>query len=59
MGDYTQRLKVLKETHRHLDKKIDGMEKTGKFMDEELSEMKKNRLKMKYKIEKKQKVDAT
>ena len=52
MGDYTQRLKWLKETHQYLNKKIDTMEKTGKFKDEEISEMKRDRLKMKDEIEK-------
>ena len=51
MGDYTQRLKWLKETHQYLNKKIDTMEKTGKFKDEEVSEMKRDRLKMKDEIE--------
>ena len=51
MGDYTQRLKWLKETHQYLNKKIDTMEKTGKFTDEEISEMKRDRLKMKDEIE--------
>ena len=51
MGDYTQRLKWLKETHSFLNKKIDTMEKTGRFADEEISEMKRNRLKLKDQIE--------
>ena len=58
MGDYTQRLKWLKETHQYLNKKIDTMEKTGKFKDEEVSEMKRDRLKMKDEIEKLEKEHA-
>lgn len=52
MGDYTQRLKWLRETHSYLNKKIDTMEKTGKFTDPEIAEMKRDRLKMKDEIEK-------
>jgi uncharacterized protein YdcH (DUF465 family) len=58
MGDYTQRLKWLKETHQYLNKKIDTMEKTGKFTDEEISEMKRDRLKMKDEIERLEKEHA-
>ena len=58
MGDYTQRLKWLRETHQYLNKKIDTMEKTGKFTDEEISEMKRDRLKMKDEIEKLEKEHA-
>ena len=58
MGDYTQRLKWLRETHQYLNKKIDTMEKTGKFKDEEISEMKRDRLKMKDEIEKLEKEHA-
>ena len=58
MGDYTQRLKFLRETHQYLNKKIDTMEKTGKFTDEEISEMKRDRLKMKDQIEKLEKEHA-
>ena len=58
MGDYTQRLKWLKETHQYLNKKIDTMEKTGKFSDNEISEMKRDRLKMKDEIERIEKEHA-
>ena len=58
MGDYTQRLKWLRETHQYLNKKIDTMEKTGKFTDEEISEMKRDRLKMKDEIERLEKEHA-
>jgi len=58
MGDYTQRLKWLRETHQYLNKKIDTMEKTGKFKDEEISEMKRDRLKMKDEIERLEKEHA-
>ena len=46
MGDYTKRLQWLKETHKFLNKQVDTMEKSGNFKDEELSEMKKKRLKL-------------
>ena len=58
MGDYTQRLKWLRETHQYLNKKIDTMEKTGKFSDNEISEMKRDRLKMKDEIERLEKEHA-
>ena len=58
MGDYTQRLKWLKETHQYLNKKIDTREKTGKFTDEEISEMKRDRLKMKDEIQRLEKEHA-
>jgi len=58
MGDYTQRLKWLRETHQYLNKKIDTMEKTGRFSDEEISEMKRDRLKMKDEIERLEKEHA-
>ena len=58
MGDYTQRLKWLRETHQYLNKKIDTMEKTGKFSDEQISEMKRDRLKMKDEIERLEKEHA-
>jgi len=51
MGDYTKRLQWLKETHKFLNKQVDTMEKTGNFKDEEISEMKKKRLKLKDQIE--------
>ena len=58
MGDYTKRLEWLIETHKHLNKKIDTMEKTGQFSDEEISELKKGRLKLKDEIEKLEKEHA-
>lgn len=58
MADYTQRLKVLKETHRFLNKQVDTLEKTGNFKDEELAQMKKQRLKLKDQIDRLQKVNA-
>ena len=51
MGDYTKRLQWLKETHKFLNKQVDTMEKTGNFKDEEISEMKKKRLKLKDQID--------
>lgn len=41
---YHGRIKHLEETHRVLDKKIDGLESTGKFEDGELVRLKKHRL---------------
>ena len=41
---YENRIKHLEEMHRILDKKIDVMEKTGTFEDNQLNEMKKQRL---------------
>ena len=41
---YLNRIKHLEEMHRILDKKIDVMEKTGTFEDNQLHEMKKQRL---------------
>ena len=58
MGDYTQRLKVLTETHRFLNKQVDKLEKTGNFKDEELAQMKKQRLNLKDQIDRLQKVNA-
>ena len=49
---------MVRETHQYLNKKIDTMEKTGKFKDEEISEMKRDRLKMKDEIEKLEKEHA-
>ena len=41
---YENRIKHLEEMHMILDKKIDVMEKTGTFEDNQLHEMKKQRL---------------
>lgn len=41
---YENRIKHLEEMHRILDKKIDTLEKTGTFEDNQLHEMKKLRL---------------
>jgi uncharacterized protein YdcH (DUF465 family) len=58
MGDYTKRLEWLRETHKHLNKKIDTMEKTGHFSDEQISEMKRDRLRFKDEIERLEKEHA-
>ncbi len=47
---YENRIKILIETHRLLDKQIDEMEKSGNFQDEKLSELKKKRLQFKDEI---------
>lgn len=47
---YEQRIKHLEETHRILNKKIDGLEKTGVYDDTELENLKKQRLHLKDEI---------
>lgn len=44
---YENRIKHLEESHRLLDKRIDGLEKTGVFDDVELENLKKQRLRFK------------
>ena len=41
---YESRIRHLEELHQDLDKKIDGMEKTGIFDDNQLHLLKKQRL---------------
>ena len=41
------RIKHLEEQHAKLDKKIDGLEKTGAYQDELLNKLKKQRLHIK------------
>jgi uncharacterized protein YdcH (DUF465 family) len=41
---YEGRIKHLEESHRVLDQKIDALEKTGKFDDVQMSNLKKQRL---------------
>jgi len=45
--DISTQIKLLEKEHASLNKKIDGMEKTGVFKDEQLSEMKRKRLQIK------------
>ena len=45
--DISNQIKFLEKEHASLNKKIDGMEKTGVFKDEQLSEMKRKRLQIK------------
>lgn len=47
---YEARIKYLEESHRMLDKKIDGLEKTGKFDDSHINQLKKQRLQLKDQI---------
>ena len=47
---YTKRIAHLEELHRVLDKRIDGMEKTGVFEDVTLEVLKKQRLHLKDEI---------
>lgn len=44
---YENRIKHLEEMHQILDKKIDGLEKTGAFSDNGINELKKQRLRLK------------
>jgi uncharacterized protein YdcH (DUF465 family) len=41
------RIKHLEEEHHRLDKKIDGLESTGVFDDVEITDLKKQRLRVK------------
>lgn len=47
---YENRIKHLEEMHQSLDKQIDGMEKTGRFDDATLAQLKKQRLNLKDQI---------
>lgn len=50
MSNWHTHLKHLEDQHRTLDKTIDGMEKTGRFIDEDLQYLKKKRLQLKDEI---------
>jgi len=45
--DLLEQIRILEKEHASLNKKIDGMEKTGVFKDEQLSEAKRKRLQIK------------
>lgn len=47
---YENRIKHLEEAHRMLDKKINGLERSGVFDDFEIEELKKKRLQLKDEI---------
>lgn len=47
---YENRIKHLEEAHHILDKRIDNMERTGVFEDENIHELKKQRLLLKDEI---------
>lgn len=49
---YENRLKHLKESHAMLNKKIDGMESTGVFEDNNIHDLKVQRLHLKEEIDK-------
>ena len=49
---YENRIAHLKEAHAFLNKQIDGLEKTGNFTDDAMSELKKRRLFLKDEIAK-------
>jgi uncharacterized protein YdcH (DUF465 family) len=44
---YENRIQHLQEMHAALDKQIDGLEKTGRFSDTHLNDLKKQRLALK------------
>lgn len=48
---YEDRIKTLEATHQQLNKRIDGLEKTGVFDDVEIQELKKKKLFVKDLIE--------
>ena len=48
---YENRIKHLEEAHHALDKKIRGLESTGVFEDENLHDLKKQKLVLKDQIE--------
>ncbi len=48
---YENRIKHLEEAHHALDKRIRGLEATGVYDDEQLHELKKQKLKLKDDIE--------
>lgn len=50
MSDWTHHLKRLEEKHQKIDKNIDLMERTGNFGDNNITEMKKERLHLKDEI---------
>jgi len=50
MSDWTHHLKHLEEKHWKLNKDIDLMERTGNFGDNNITEMKKQRLHLKDEI---------
>ena len=47
---WEKRIKHLEEAHHALDKRINGLEKTGVFDDFELIDLKKQRLQLKIKL---------
>ena len=48
---YENRIKHLEEMHTVLDKQIDGLESTGAFHDDTLSNLKKRRLQIRDQLE--------
>lgn len=50
MSDWHNHLKHIEDQHRTLDKKIEIMEITGRFIDEDLQYLKKKRLQLKDEI---------
>ena len=47
---WEKRIKHLEHAHQALDKRIDGLESTGVFDDAELTDLKKQRLRLKTQI---------
>jgi len=48
---FENRLRHLKEAHAAINKRIDGLEKTGKFDDVQLTDLKKQKLQLLDQIE--------
>ena len=48
---YEERIQHLNHAHKHLDKVIDGKEKSGIYNDTEITNLKKQRLVLKQQIE--------
>ena len=49
---YENRIQHLEESHRDLDRQIDGLERTGRFDDLQLQNLKKQRLQLRDEIAK-------
>lgn len=49
---YENRIQHLEESHRALDRQIDGLERTGRFDDLQLQNLKKQRLQLRDEIAK-------
>jgi hypothetical protein len=52
MSNWGNHLVLLEEEHQRLDKRIDGLESTGVYDDDQLNELKKQRLNLRDQIAK-------